>query len=217
MENFISLFSAVDDRRADMADFGQAKEQVLRLEHGIPSHDTFSRVFRLLDPARFAAAFRQFMAAFAVHRGLSGVVASDGNAMRDRGGEYVLALRENQSAILPCRVSSKEQRAMAVSKSLIVVDQQLRWDILEPRGPTDSFVAVCKQLGLSVEAPNREELEARAIDAVNTLEADLMEHKDLLQFLDEHGFNYRIEQIQRSPRGFVTPTHAFFQSEPLSA
>jgi hypothetical protein len=23
-----------------------------------------------------------------------------------------------------------------------------------------------------------------------------MEHKDLLQFLDEHGINYRIEQIQ---------------------
>ena len=37
---------------SDMADFGDAKEgalrTLLRLEHGIPSHDTFSRVFRLL-------------------------------------------------------------------------------------------------------------------------------------------------------------------------
>jgi hypothetical protein len=37
---------------ADMAEFGCAKaaalRQVLRLGHGIPSHDTFSRVFRLL-------------------------------------------------------------------------------------------------------------------------------------------------------------------------
>ena len=39
----------------DMALFGRAKEPLLReflaLPHGIPSHDTFSRVFRLIDPA----------------------------------------------------------------------------------------------------------------------------------------------------------------------
>jgi len=42
---------------SDMADFGQSKEGLLRLflrlEHGIPSHDTFSRVFRLLKPETF--------------------------------------------------------------------------------------------------------------------------------------------------------------------
>jgi predicted transposase YbfD/YdcC len=69
---------------SDMADFGLAKEpllrQFLRLEHGIPSHDTFSRVFRLLDPEAFEAAFRQFMGAFA--KTLHGVVAIDGKALR---------------------------------------------------------------------------------------------------------------------------------------
>src|SRR3977135_1960216 len=54
---------------SDMADFGESKEALLRvllrLEHGIPSHDTFSRVFRLLEPDAFEAAFRRFMAAFA--------------------------------------------------------------------------------------------------------------------------------------------------------
>lgn len=112
MGNFISIFSDVDDPRAenawhdlsevlfialaavlcgaescsDMAEFGEAKERllrrVLRLEHGIPSHDTFSRVFRLLDPERFEAAFRRFMVAFAKSSGLSGVVAIDGKAVR---------------------------------------------------------------------------------------------------------------------------------------
>ena len=81
---------------ADMADFGQSKEGllrlVLRLEHGIPSHDTFSRVFRLLEPEAFERAFRQFMAAFAkAHKlELSGVVAIDGKALRGayrRGGK----------------------------------------------------------------------------------------------------------------------------------
>jgi predicted transposase YbfD/YdcC len=69
---------------ADMEDFGQAKEdllrQFLRLEHGIPSHDTFSRVFRLLDPQAFEAAFRRFMAGFAEQ--LRGVIAIDGKALR---------------------------------------------------------------------------------------------------------------------------------------
>lgn len=69
---------------ADMADFGEAKEgllrQFLRLEHGIPSHDTFSRVFRILDPASFEAAFREFMAAFAEQ--IKGVVSIDGKALR---------------------------------------------------------------------------------------------------------------------------------------
>jgi predicted transposase YbfD/YdcC len=69
---------------ADMEDFGHAKEallrQFLRLEHGIPSHDTFSRVFRLLDPQAFEAAFRRFMAGFA--KQLRGVVAIDGKALR---------------------------------------------------------------------------------------------------------------------------------------
>ena len=73
---------------SDMADFGRAKEDLLRwflrLEHGIPSHDTFSRVFRLLKPPAFEAAFRRFMAAFAKANGLTltGVVALDGKALR---------------------------------------------------------------------------------------------------------------------------------------
>jgi predicted transposase YbfD/YdcC len=69
---------------SDMALFGQAKEpflrQFLRLRHGIPSHDTFSRVFRLLDPVAFAACFTQFMQRFS--ETLQGVVAIDGKTLR---------------------------------------------------------------------------------------------------------------------------------------
>jgi hypothetical protein len=52
----------------DMAEFAKAKEPFLRgflsLKNGLPSHDTFSRLFRLLDPAKFGVAFQRFMAAF---------------------------------------------------------------------------------------------------------------------------------------------------------
>lgn len=73
---------------SDMARFGRSKELllrgILRLEHGIPSHDTFSRVFQLVDPRAFEQAFRRFMAAFAKFNrlDLTGVVAVDGKALR---------------------------------------------------------------------------------------------------------------------------------------
>src|SRR3982751_2600812 len=68
----------------DMALFGQAKQDYLgsflRLPHGIPSHDTFSRLFRLLDPVHFHACFLAFMKCFA--EGWQGVVALDGKTLR---------------------------------------------------------------------------------------------------------------------------------------
>lgn len=68
----------------DMSEFAEAKldllRQVVKLEHGPPSHDTFSRVFRLLDPEPFEAAFARFTAAFA--GAIEGVVAIDGKALR---------------------------------------------------------------------------------------------------------------------------------------
>ena len=52
---------------------GREKEpllrQVLTLAHGIPSHDTFNRVFRRLDPVAFGEAFGRFVAAFAAAAG----------------------------------------------------------------------------------------------------------------------------------------------------
>jgi predicted transposase YbfD/YdcC len=69
---------------SDMAVFGEVKEpflrQFLRLRHGTPSHDTFSRVFRLLDPKAFETCFTRFMQRFA--ETLRGVIAIDGKTLR---------------------------------------------------------------------------------------------------------------------------------------
>ena len=104
---------------SDMADFGQAKEELLRLflrlEHGVPSHDTFSRVFRLLEPEAFEAAFRRFMAAFAKANGLklTGVVAVDGKALRgayERGGKATPLHLVNVFAV-DARMALAQQKA----------------------------------------------------------------------------------------------------------
>jgi hypothetical protein len=51
----------------DIADFAAANEdelaEIVDLRHGAPSHDCFSRVFRLLDPDEMAQAFAGFVAA----------------------------------------------------------------------------------------------------------------------------------------------------------
>lgn len=104
---------------SDMADFGEAKEELLRLflrlEHGVPSHDTFSRVFRLLEPGAFEKAFRRFMAAFAKANGLklTGVVAVDGKALRgayEHGGKATPLHLVNVFAV-EARMALAQQKA----------------------------------------------------------------------------------------------------------
>lgn len=66
-------------------DFGHEREEWLRqfleLPGGIPSHDTFNRVLRLLDPVQFQACFLRWMQAVAVATA-GEVVAIDGKALR---------------------------------------------------------------------------------------------------------------------------------------
>ena len=67
-----------------MAYFAEEKEEFLReflsLNNGLPSHDTFSRVFRALEPEQFRRCFQDFMGRFAQTR--QGVIAIDGKVPR---------------------------------------------------------------------------------------------------------------------------------------
>jgi len=73
----------------EMVLFGQSRLDLLRqfipLKHGVPSHDTFSRVLAALDPVAFNAAFMRFMAAFGQQARIDvpkGQVAVDGKSLR---------------------------------------------------------------------------------------------------------------------------------------
>ena len=69
----------------DMATFGRAREgwrrTFLALPGGIPSHDTFGRVFAALDPDAFGAAFAAWVQAVAPQTA-GQVVAIDGKTLR---------------------------------------------------------------------------------------------------------------------------------------
>lgn len=72
----------------EMEVFAEARLELLRqfvpLQNGAPSHDTFSRVLRALDPAAFNAAFARFMAAFGEQARIDAPrhVAVDGKSLR---------------------------------------------------------------------------------------------------------------------------------------
>jgi predicted transposase YbfD/YdcC len=68
----------------DFAEFAGDREpllrEFLRLENGLPSHDTFSRVFRMLDPGAFGRAFAAFLDDLGADG--AGVLAIDGKTLR---------------------------------------------------------------------------------------------------------------------------------------
>jgi len=79
------------DNWEDVEEFGNARVEwfrtFLELPNGIPSHDTFTRLFARLDPEQFQACFLRWMAA--VSKTIGGqVIAVDGKVLRrshDRG------------------------------------------------------------------------------------------------------------------------------------
>jgi predicted transposase YbfD/YdcC len=117
MQIFLSAFDDIPDPRADnarhdlgellviafvdvlcgattcagMATFGRAKESLFRdflnLKHAIPSHDTFSTVFRMLDPKALDAAFGKLLADVSALMRDGDVIAIDGKALRGARGK----------------------------------------------------------------------------------------------------------------------------------
>lgn len=117
----------------DMALFARIKkdllQSVLDLKYGLPSHDTFSRIFRMLDPKGFEKAFQRFMKAFSTALRLArpkGVIAVDGKALRcayERGRSHMPALMVTawgaQTRMALANVLAEEGGEAAAALSLI--------------------------------------------------------------------------------------------------
>lgn len=122
------------DSFTEMEDWGHAKEAWLRerlaLPHGIPSHDTFNRVFARLDPTAFTDCFVRWVEA--LREPTQGqVVALDGKTLRrswDRAGGlaavHVLSAwaAENRLVLGQVRVDAKSNEITALPELLELLD-----------------------------------------------------------------------------------------------
>jgi len=133
---FIALSAVLcgADEFTEMEEFGQSRENWLReyleLPHGIPSHDTFGRVFALLQPAAFEESFLRWVKQM-VELNPREVVAIDGKTVRrshDRGGEreaiHVVSAwaRENRLTLGEVKVSDKSNEIRAVPQLLKLLE-----------------------------------------------------------------------------------------------
>jgi len=131
---FLTLMATLCGAKScvEVADFAGGHEEelweIVDLPYGAPSHDTFSRLFRLLDPIELAKAFTAFMTALRAELGLGavqGVVAIDGKSLR-RGYE------KGRSHMPPLMVS--------------VWDSQTRVAIAQARAPGGNEIAATLEL-----------------------------------------------------------------------
>jgi len=137
---FISVAATLCGAKSavDIADFGEANAEMLGevvdLPHGIPSHDCFSRLFRLLDPTELAGALERFARALRAGLGLGapkGVVAVDGKSLRrgyERGRAFMPPMMvgvwdaETRLSIAARRAENGDEvgATLAVLKSLVL-------------------------------------------------------------------------------------------------
>ena len=116
-----------------IAEYGRRKEAFFRrflaLPHGVPSHDTFYRVFCALDPAAFADAFGRWMAAACEGTGLVPVAVDGKSARRSKRATFSGCLHlvtawatENGVALGQRSVADGGHEIAAVPELLRVLD-----------------------------------------------------------------------------------------------
>ena len=118
-----------------VAAYGRAKEKwlktFLQLQNGIPSHDTFGRVFAKLNPDAFEACFRQWIAKLVQLTG-GKLVAIDGKSIRrsftqswDKSGMAHMVsafVQSNKMVFAQIKTDGQGHELSAIEKLLEVLD-----------------------------------------------------------------------------------------------
>lgn len=119
----------------DIAEYCQEREEwfktMLDIPHGVPSHDTFGRVFARLDPMQLEAVMSRWMTA--LHLGSAGkLIAIDGKSLRrsfkhawdSSGMAHIVSafVTENRVALSQLGVLDKENEITAIPKLLAMLD-----------------------------------------------------------------------------------------------
>lgn len=185
----------------DIAEFGEVRAAwfaaFLDLPHGIPSHDTFNRVFAALDPVQFRACFLHWMEAVA---GVlpTQMIALDGKTVRgshDRGnGKEAIHLvsawaSSNRLVLAQAKVAEKSNeitvlpevlRCLALAGCVVTIDamgcqRPIAQQILDQGGTyvlalKDNQEALCADVQLSIMLGERDDFAGIQHDRDQTIE-----------------------------------------------
>lgn len=122
------------DNWVEVETYGNAQAEwlggFLELPNGIPSHDTFGRVFRRLDAEAFERCFTNWMQAVHEHTG-GQVIAVDGKCLRhsydtalDKAAIYMVSAwaNANQMVLGQRKVAEKSNEITAIPELLAILD-----------------------------------------------------------------------------------------------
>lgn len=197
------------DNWVDVAFFGRCKEawfrQWLELPNGIPSHDTFGRVFAMLDAEQFAGCLGRWMAA--VQEATQGqVVAIDGKSLRGsrdgakgKGAVHLVSAWASSNHLVLGQVKVDDK-----SNEITAIPELLR--LLSLKGCIVTIDAIGCQKAIAQEIVNRE------ADYVLAVKANQGELHAGLKDLFETAMGYQFQDVPHSYAPSLGKEHGRIES-----
>jgi len=196
------------DAWTEVEDYGREKrewlEKFLSLKNGIPSHDTFGRVFALLDPVELEEAFARWVRTL-VGR-LDGVVAIDGKTARrshdgasDKGALHVVSAWASEAGLALGQVATdqKSNEITAIPELLGMLDIKGSLVTIDAMGCQRKIAQNILDAGadylLSVKG-NQERLEEDIAEELAEAQADGFKHMKYSHFETLEKNRERIEK-----------------------
>lgn len=197
-----AVISGADDWDT-IADYARGRQEwfetFLELPNGIPSHDTFSRVFSMIDPDAFGACFLSWVSSVAKHSD-GRVVPIDGKTLRRShdGGEAALHMvsafcTENSLVLGQLATKEKSNEITAIPELLDVLDIDGAVVTIDAMGAQKDIVdKICDKgasyvIGLKTNQPKLHEAVERHFEGVH-LDTEAAETLDVHVIRDKsHG------------------------------
>ena len=205
-----------------LAEFGRSKEAWLRsrglqLPHGIPSHDTFNRVFADLDPIAFQASFTSWINGVCETLGVR-YIPIDGQTLRGTRGPDGTCLHlvsawaaEERLTLAQVAVEDKSNEITAIPKVLALLDLQGALVSIDAIGCQKGIAAQIREGGGDYVLPVKDNQPTLAADVeacfLQAYEADFgnVQHDTCTTQETGHGrTEERVYTVIYEPRGLST-------------
>jgi predicted transposase YbfD/YdcC len=210
------------DDWVEMEQFGNDKreffDKFLALPNGIPSHDTFGRVFARIDPEQFQLSFLEWVQGLVCASGglLKGVIAIDGKTLcgsRDvAGGKGAIQMvsawaQENRMVLGAVKVDDKSNEITAIPQLLKLFDLTGCIVTIDAMGAQTAIAQAITDTGA---------------DYVLSLKGNQgTMHRDVITMFDEatntrfKGISYQTEQTVEKGHGRIETRRYFLVDDPV--